>query len=94
MRYPFRLQIGFRRYSRNRNGGVLNIQNSIGHVTRAGLFSVNDTGLRMLRKRGVPNKYEEKEIVVIDNEGNEILARTYSEARPKRKICCSKCRIS
>ena len=31
----------------------------------------------MLRKKGVPNKYEEKEIVVIDNEGNEILARTY-----------------
>ena len=68
----------FNASSIKRKGGVLSIERSLGCVTEAGLFSATDEGLSILRKKeGVPNKYEEIEIVVIGPEGQEIQALTY-----------------
>jgi gamma-glutamylcyclotransferase (GGCT)/AIG2-like uncharacterized protein YtfP len=71
-------EICFNTRSKGRKGGVLNIQPALGTVTPAGLFSTNDEGLALLRKKeGVPFKYEETEIIVIDQEGSEVSALTY-----------------
>lgn len=68
----------FNASSIRRKGGVLSIEKSLGCVTEAGLFSATEEGLSILRKKeGVPNKYEEIEIVVIGPEGQEIQALTY-----------------
>ena len=68
----------FNTASRNRNGGVLNIAKSIGHIVPAGLFSVNQTGLELLRrKEGVPFKYLEESISAIRFDGSEVAAVTY-----------------
>ena len=62
----------------SRNGGVLNIQKSKGYIVTAGLFSVNQMGLELLRrKEGVPHKYLEENISVIQHDGSEISAVTY-----------------
>ena len=67
----------FNTASRSRNGGVLNIQKAKGYVVPAGLFSVNQTGLELLRrKEGVPFKYLEENISVIQYDGSEISALT------------------
>ena len=66
-------KLAFDTNSNNRGGGVLNIQPAIGHVTEAGLFSTDEIGLSILRKKeGVPYKYEEKRIIVLDYNGTEI----------------------
>ncbi len=71
-------KLAFDTNSNNRGGGVLNIQPAIGHVTEAGLFSTDEIGLSILRKKeGVPYKYEEKRIIVLDYNGTEIPALTY-----------------
>ena len=71
-------KLAFDTNSNNRGGGVLNIQSAIGHVTEAGLFSTDEIGLSILRKKeGVPFKYEEKPIIVLDYDGTEIPALTY-----------------
>ena len=71
-------KLAFDTNSNNRGGGVLNIQPAIGHVTEAGLFSTDKIGLSILRKKeGVPYKYEEKRIIVLDYNGTEIPALTY-----------------
>ena len=71
-------KLAFDTYSKNRGGGVLNIQPSIGHAIEACLFSTDRIGLEILRKKeAVPYKYEEKPIIVIDKDGNEISAITY-----------------
>ena len=68
----------FNTASRSRNGGVLNIQKAKGYVVPAGLFSVSQTGLELLRrKEGVPFKYLEENISVIQYDGSEIAALTY-----------------
>ena len=65
--------------SRSRGGGVLNIAPGDAHVTYAGLYSTNDEGLCLLRrKEGVPHRYEEVEVSVIKHDGSEIRALTYS----------------
>ena len=62
----------------SRNGGVLNIQKAKGYVVPAGLFSVNQAGLELLRrKEGVPFKYLEENISVIQYDGSEISVLTY-----------------
>ena len=59
-------KLAFDTYSKNRGGGVLNIQPSIGHAIEACLFSTDRIGLEILRKKeAVPYKYEEKPIIVI-----------------------------
>ena len=71
-------KLAFDTYSKNRGGGVLNIQPSIGHAIEACLFSTDRIGLEILRKKeAVPYKYEEKPIIVIDKDGAEISAITY-----------------
>lgn len=71
-------KLGFNTASRSRKGGVLNIQKSTGYVVTAGLFSVNQAGLELLRrKEGVPYKYLEENISVIQPDGSEISAVTY-----------------
>ena len=71
-------KLAFDTFSKNRGGGVLNIQPAIGHVTEAGLFSTDEIGLAILRKKeGVPFKYEEKPVIVLDYDGTEIAALTY-----------------
>lgn len=68
----------FNRFSRSRNGGVLNIKRAVGHIVEACLFEVSDDGLQSLRlKEGHPNAYLEQDIIVLDKLGNEILAKTY-----------------
>ena len=62
----------------SRKGGVLNIEYSVGYITYAILFKTNKEGLKLLRKKeGVPFKYQEKRIHVLDNEGYEYSALTY-----------------
>ena len=71
-------EICFDTYSNGRKGGVLNIRGSRGCITEVGLFSASDEGLKLLRKKeGVPFKYEEVEVVVISDDGEEIRALTY-----------------
>ena len=71
-------KLAFNTASRTRNGGVLNITKSTGHIVQAGLFSVNQVGLELLRrKEGVPFKYFEKNISAIRFDGSEVSAVTY-----------------
>ena len=79
-------KLAFTKYSRNRNGGVLDLLHSVGHVTTVALFYANETGLEVLRrKEGVPLHYVEKKITVIDAGGGEIQAITYVVAPDKRE---------
>ena len=71
-------KLNFNTGSRTRNGGVLNIIKSTGHIVEAGLFSVNQIGLELLRrKEGVPFKYLEENISAIRFDGSEVSAVTY-----------------
>ena len=71
-------KLAFNTASRTRNGGVLNITKSTGHIVKAGLFSVNQVGLELLRrKEGVPFKYLEENISAIRFDGSEVSAVTY-----------------
>ena len=71
-------KLAFNTASRTRNGGVLNITKSTGHIVQAGLFSVNQVGLELLRrKEGVPFKYLEENISAIRFDGSEVSAVTY-----------------
>ena len=79
-------KLAFTKYSKNRNGGVLDLLHSVGHVTTVALFYANETGLEILRrKEGVPLHYVEKKITVIDAGGGEIQAITYVVAPNKRE---------
>ena len=71
-------KLAFDTASQSRGGGVLNIIQAEANVTYAGLYSTNDEGLQLLRrKEGVPHKYEEVEISVIKHDGSEVRALTY-----------------
>jgi len=79
-------KIAFTKYSNGRDGGVLDLLHSIGHVTTVALFYTNETGLELLRqKEGVPRHYIEKQITVIDAGGGEIQALTYVVVPDRRE---------
>ena len=79
-------KLAFTKYSKNRQGGVLDLIHSIGHLTEAALFYANETGLDLLKeKEGVPKHYIKKEITVIDEVGNEIQAVTFVVAPEKKE---------
>lgn len=65
-------------HSKARNGGVLNIKPALGHIVFAGLFSANDTGIELLRrKEGVPFQYAEETVAAIRSDGSQLRALTY-----------------
>ena len=79
-------KLAFTKYSYGRGGGVLDLLHSIGNITSAALLYTNELGLEMLRKKeGVPSHYVEQEITVIDDEGREIQALTYTVKPNRRK---------
>ena len=79
-------KLAFTKYSKNRDGGVLDLLHSVGHVTTVALFYTNELGVELLRqKEGVPLHYVEKKITVIDAGGGAIQALTYVVAPDKRE---------
>jgi gamma-glutamylcyclotransferase (GGCT)/AIG2-like uncharacterized protein YtfP len=76
----------FDAYSTSRNGGVLDICQSIGRCVDGVLFRVNPDQLAILdRKEGAPNFYVRRELTVIDPNGNLLTAITY-QVRPERTV--------
>lgn len=78
--------ISFDRHSETRRGGVLNVRHKVGMFTAGALFKTDDEGLRILRrKEGVAvHAYQEKAVIVIDEEGCEVRAITFEV--PKSRI--------
>ena len=74
--------------SKTRSGGVLNLEYAKGFVTYGVLFSANDVGLNLVRrKEGVPYKYEEVKIAALRRDGLEVEAMAFIENRlQKRRI--------
>ena len=71
-------QLTFDKRSASRNGGVANIKPALGHVVEAVLFTTNEEGLKILRrKEGCPRVYEEQELIAIKSDGTEVSARVY-----------------
>lgn len=73
-------------YSSSRNGGVLDIRQSIGRCVDGVLFRVNADQLAIIdRKEGAPNFYDRREVTVIDPDGKLLTAITY-QVRPERTV--------
>ena len=71
-------KLAFNVSSKTRCGGVLNLESAKGFVTYGVLFSANDVGLNLVRrKEGVPYKYEEVKIAALRRDGSEVEAMTY-----------------
>ena len=71
-------QLTFDKRSRSRHGGVANIRPALGYVVEAVLFTTNEEGLNILRrKEGCPRVYEERELVAIKSDGTEVSTKAY-----------------
>lgn len=71
-------KLAFSVYSPSRNGGVLDIQESIGRCVVGMLFEVTPEQLSILdRKEGAPTFYQRMKVTVIDLKGNLVEAITY-----------------
>jgi gamma-glutamylcyclotransferase (GGCT)/AIG2-like uncharacterized protein YtfP len=71
-------KLAFSVHSQSRNGGVLDIRESIGRCVEGVLFEVTQEQLSILdRKEGAPNFYQRIKVTVIDSNGNLVQAITY-----------------
>jgi gamma-glutamylcyclotransferase (GGCT)/AIG2-like uncharacterized protein YtfP len=76
-------KLGFTRFSKSRNGGVLDLVRAKGHYVRGALIAVSEEGLKFLdHKEGVANgAYERFDCVVAIN-GKEEAAVSYKVKSP------------
>ncbi|WP_200153353.1 gamma-glutamylcyclotransferase [Chromatium okenii] len=73
-------------YSSGRNGGALDVIQSLGQVTPGMLFRVRSDGWAALdTKEGAPNYYERRDVTVLNAAGEMIPAITYCVVAEKRQ---------
>ena len=71
-------RLAFSVFSQSRNGGVLDIRESIGRCVEGVLFEVSAEQLAILdRKEGAPSVYQRQTVIVIDSNGKLVRAVTY-----------------
>ena len=71
-------RLAFTRYSRNRQGGVLDVVADKGHVVPGVLFPIREEQLTVLdQKEGAPNAYRRLPCRVVDMRGRVVEAVTY-----------------
>ena len=78
--------LGFWRFSRLRQAGVLNIQPRLGAMVPGLLYAVEAAGWPELdRKEGAPDHYQRQAVFVLDEAGEAVAATTY--AAPLAAFC-------
>jgi gamma-glutamylcyclotransferase (GGCT)/AIG2-like uncharacterized protein YtfP len=76
--------LAFTHRSRSRNGGVLDLRESLGQVVPGVVFKVDDKGWAALdHKEGAPSTYQRVDVTVIDDRGDTMIATTY-RVNPER----------
>lgn len=76
----------FGRFSRGRNGGVLDVWPRLGYAVPGVLFEVDEEGFEALdAKEGAPAVYR-REKVIVEYAGRDVEAWTYVVASPSQKV--------